>query len=486
MCVITLHCTSLSLLFFSPELEALGYFDEQDVAVILNQVLGCINYCHANGIAHRDLKPENILLADVNMNLDDLKIIDFGLAAVFDSAEDARFEDRVGSCYYIAPEILDSNYGPKCDVWSCGVIAFILLSGEAPFDGDDDQEIVDAVYEGKFAFDGELWDDISDEAKDFVTWLLTYEEEDRPTAEEALMHPWLEKTRRISSQGLQDRKCKMTKSYLANLENFTADSKLKQATCAFIASQLIMKHEKDVIDEIFRAMDTACDGKLSKAELRAGFANFMGRKLSDEEVDDIFDNVNYSCSGAIEYSEFIVAMITLDESRLQATFNEFDRSNEGVLTATDLRHALDLGDSPAADEYVDKILKQVDTGHTGFISFDEFVAAMLPIPILSGRLSGRRSSERSIGSRSSCSIRRTSHILLDDGNATEKPVSQASTPLKANSSDMNSLLKSWRKATKNGPRRIQTTKSFATPHAMSTGYARKPTRLQSGGAGLTR
>ena len=94
-------------------MEALGYFDETDVAVIINQVLGCINYCHANGIAHRDLKPENILLADVNMNLDDLKIIDFGLAAVFDNAEEARFEDRVGSCYYIAPEILDGNYGPK-------------------------------------------------------------------------------------------------------------------------------------------------------------------------------------------------------------------------------------------------------------------------------------------------------------------------------------------------------------------------------------
>lgn len=465
----------------------MGYFDERDVAVIINQVLGCINYCHANGIAHRDLKPENILLADATMNLDDVKIIDFGLASVFDDMEESRFNDKVGSCYYIAPEVLDGNFGPKCDVWSCGVIAYILLAGEAPFDGDDDQEIVDAVYEGSFDFVGDLWDDVSDECKDFVSWLLTYDEEDRPTAEEALMHPWLEKTRSRSCKGLQDRECKATTNYLTNLEHFSADSKLKQATCAFIASQLIMKHEKDVIDEIFRAIDTACDGKLSKGELKAGFANFLGRSLSDDEVDYIFENVNYSCSGAIEYSEFIVASITLDEERLLATFNEFDRSKEGVLTTTDLKRALGLGDGPEADKYVDKILKQIDTGHTGFISFEEFVAAMIPPPFLARRASKRASGGSLASNRqSSFRIRRTSHIQLGDEAS---PVNEASVssspPLKAKSSDMNGMLKSWRVAAKKGSkggkgmRKIHSTKSFSTSHTLSTGYARKPSRIPS-------
>jgi calcium-dependent protein kinase len=464
----------------------LGYFDEADVAVIINQVLGCINYCHNNGIAHRDLKPENILLADASMKMDDIKIIDFGLAAVFDNMEEARFSDKVGSCYYIAPEILDGDYGPKCDVWSCGVIAFILLSGEAPFDGEDDQEIVDAVYEGKFSFDNEIWDDISEEAKDFVEWLLTYDDNERPSAEEALKHPWLENTRRISCQGLQERRCKATANYLSNLEYFTADSKLKQAVCAFIASQLIMKHEKDVMDEVFRAMDTSCDGKLSRQELKDGFANFLGRHLSDEEVDDIFENVNYSCSGAIEYSEFIVASITLDESRLRSTFNEFDRSKQGVLTATDLKHALELGGGPDVEQYVDKIMRQIDTSNTGYISFEEFEAAMTPAPFVARRCS-RRQSERSLGRRHrsrSRNIRRTSHIHLDDEDPAtptcSEPVDKQAMPKKLKSSDINGMLKSWRKAAaKKGPRKIQSTKSFSTPHGRSSGYARQPSRVLS-------
>ena len=118
---------------------------------------------------------------------------------------------------------------------------------------------------------------------------------------------------------------------------FCSSSKLKQAVCAFTASQLIHKHEKDVIDGLFRAMDTSCDGKLSREELKVGYADYMGKELTEEEVNDIFQRVNYSCSGAIEYSEFVVASIELDEYRIRATFNEFHKRGCDALDADDLK-----------------------------------------------------------------------------------------------------------------------------------------------------
>ena len=171
-----------------------GKFTEEDAAVLMKQILTCVNYCHRRNFVHRDLKPENILL-EKDKGFDCIKICDFGTAKIFD--EDAggaknRLKDSVGSPYYIAPEVLAGSYGAKCDVWSCGVIAYIVLSGLPPFNGFSDEEIYDKIMEGRYNFDGDEWSDISDEAIDFICNLLTYEEKDRPNASEALTHKWLD------------------------------------------------------------------------------------------------------------------------------------------------------------------------------------------------------------------------------------------------------------------------------------------------------
>lgn len=114
------------------EVSENGWLEEKSVAIIMNQLLSCINYLHSKGIAHRDLKLENILLASKDMRPDDMKVIDFGLSAVFEEYEDCCFDTLVGSSYYIAPEVLGGCYGPKCDIWSCGVIAFGKTSEGVP------------------------------------------------------------------------------------------------------------------------------------------------------------------------------------------------------------------------------------------------------------------------------------------------------------------------------------------------------------------
>jgi len=170
------------------EIIARGKFTEKDAAILMKQVLSCVNYCHKNHIVHRDLKPENILL-EQNKDFDQIKIIDFGTSLVYDSSK--SLDEKLGTPYYIAPEVLNKKYNEKCDIWSCGVITYIILSGMPPFNGQSDQEIMKKVRIGKFSFSDPCWSNVSDKGKDFITKLLTYDVDQRPSAEVMLQHPWI-------------------------------------------------------------------------------------------------------------------------------------------------------------------------------------------------------------------------------------------------------------------------------------------------------
>lgn len=369
-----------------------GPRSEEDAAVIMNQLLSCVNYLHSQGIAHRDLKLENMLLGSEDLNADDMKVIDFGLSSKFnqDQYDQGIFEGVIGSTYYMAPEILAGRYGPKVDIWSCGVILFVLLSGDAPFHGETDKEIFDRIQEGDFTFDNNrAFKKVSHQAKDFIRWLLSYEEDDRPTAEKALKHPWMVRARRRSRVGLMKRDSKTIISSLANLERFSAESKLEQAVYAFISSQLISSQERDDINKLFRTIDCDCDGKISKDELRRGYRTLLNKTLGEDELDDIFRRVNFSCSDTIEYSEFVVAAmnakLTLDEYRLRAVFREFDQDRKGYLTAADLNRALELDklDPFVRDCTLSKMMTEIDTDRDGVIDFQEFQNALVPLPFAS-------------------------------------------------------------------------------------------------------
>jgi len=275
-----------------------GKFSERDGAVLMKQVLSCINYCHQNNIVHRDLKPENILL-EQNKEFDAIKIIDFGTSLVYDPNK--SLDEKLGTPYYIAPEVLNKNYNSKCDIWSCGVIAYIVLSGMPPFNGQSDQEIMKKVRAGSFSFDDKVWNNISDNCKDFITQLLTYKQEERPTASQALQHPWIVE---LSTTVVDE---KSACDALSNLKSFKVDSSMKQATFAFIASQLLSKQERDGLAKVFKAFDKNGDGKLSYEEVKDGYLDHYGKVMSDEEVHAMFDSVDTDKSGFIDYSEFVVA-----------------------------------------------------------------------------------------------------------------------------------------------------------------------------------
>lgn len=351
------------------ELAQFGRFSEEEAALLMNNILSCINYCHKKGLVHRDLKPENVLLEE-NKDFDDLKVIDFGLAEYGEA-----FSDIEGSSYYVSPQVIQGHYGLKADVWSCGVIAFVCLGGYAPFEGADDDEVLQAVldFDGQLDFDDPVWDGISDEAADFVAQLLTYDQNERPSAEEALQHPWLKNCRSRSSSCSKRRES--TRTSLGCLQSFQADSKLKQCACSLIASQLLRKEEKEEIDMVFRSLDFDCDGKLTKADVKQSFKEFFGEDISEEDLDVMFHQVNFSGSGAIEYSEFVASTLMeknlVDDTKLKAAFKMFDRDGKGYISNEDLKAVLCLDDG--MDEYiVHKIIRQVDQNKDGKIQFEEF------------------------------------------------------------------------------------------------------------------
>ena len=151
--------------------SAEGHFSEHDAAVLVRDILDAIRYCHdEKQIVHRDLKPENFLFLTPSEKAP-IKIIDFGLSR-YDDAHQGIMQTKVGTPYYVAPEVLRREYTKMCDIWSIGVITYILLCGYPPFYGDSDTQIFESVKVGRFDFPSPEWDDISDNAKAFVTEML--------------------------------------------------------------------------------------------------------------------------------------------------------------------------------------------------------------------------------------------------------------------------------------------------------------------------
>jgi len=168
-----------------------GMYSERDASNIIYQVVSAVDYLHQNGIAHRDLKPENLLSAGEGEN-EIIKIADFGFSKSFAGDDAEKLMTSCGSPGYVAPEILTAeSYDKSVDMWSVGVIIYILLSGYPPFYADSAPALFKKIMDVKYDFDDSVWDDISDSAKDLIRNLLVKEPSKRFTAKQCLQHPWV-------------------------------------------------------------------------------------------------------------------------------------------------------------------------------------------------------------------------------------------------------------------------------------------------------
>lgn len=313
-----------------------GKLTEQTTAYFFKQLLSAVAYCHSKGIVHRDLKLDHLLL-DSDSKTASLKVIDFGTAAWFEPKK--RLTRKYGTTFYIAPEVLRHSYSEKCDVWSCGVILYILLSGEPPFDGDSENEILTRILKGDYSLSSPSWNSISQEAKSFLSQLLTYDECERISSSDALKDPWLQKNSKV-----YDKSTFEVLPIFNNLKKFSSKQKLQRAILTFIASQLLNKEETSELAQLFRQIDEDSDGKISKSELLKEYEKRFSKARASEEVEKIMAEVDTDRSGFIDYTEFIIATMTkeqlLTRKNLERSFKAFDKDNSGKITLDELKDFL--------------------------------------------------------------------------------------------------------------------------------------------------
>lgn len=348
-------------------IAAKGSYSEKEAARIGRQIVNVVHACHFMGVIHRDLKPENFLL----VNRDDdspLKATDFGLSIFIE--EGKVYRDVVGSAYYVAPEVLRRNYGKEIDVWSAGVILYILLCGFPPFSAENEKGIFDEILVGRPDFRSSPWPSISYSAKDLVRKMLAMDPRKRITAAEALEHPWLKEGGEASDTPIDS-------VVQIRMKQFRAMNKLKKLALKVIAENL-SEEEIQGLRQMFNNMDTDRSGTITYEELKTGLSR-LGSKLSEQEIRELMEAADVDRSGTIDYIEFITA--TMHRHRLEKedhlfkAFQHFDKDGSGFITRDELRHAMTkygMGDEATIDE----VINDVDIDKDGRINYEEFVTMM--------------------------------------------------------------------------------------------------------------
>ncbi|KAK8629919.1 hypothetical protein V6N13_078736 [Hibiscus sabdariffa] len=351
-----------------------GHYSERAAAAICRQVLNVVHIFHFMGVMHRDLKPENFLLSSTDERAM-LKATDFGLSVFIE--EGKKYRDIVGSAYYIAPEVLHRSYGKEIDIWSAGVILYILLSGVPPFWAETDKGIFEAILEGELDFESDPWPSISESAKDLVRKMLTMDPKKRLTAAQALEHPWLREGEASDKP--------IDSAVLTRLKQFRAMNQLKKLALKVIAENLSEEEIKG-LKAMFTNIDTDNSGTITYEELKEGLAR-LGSKLTEAEVKQLMEAADVDGNGTIDYIEFISA--TMHRYRLERgehlykAFQHFDKDNSGFITMDELEAAMKeygMGD----EGNIKQIIAEVDTDHDGRINYDEFCTMMI-----SGAQTGR-------------------------------------------------------------------------------------------------
>ena len=357
-----------------------GPFDEKYSAFIMYQLFSAINYCHKMHIVHRDLKPENILI--VNKDQDGypiIKVCDFGTSKIFEKGKIER--KLVGSSYYIAPEVLKKKYNEKCDLWSCGVIMYILLSARPPFGGEDDNDIMERVAIGEYDLESPPFNKLSKNALDLIKKLLTMDVNERINAEQALNHPWFKDNKsqelynRINDNGTM-------KTLIENLKSYKRTSVIQETALAYLVHHF--PRIKDVVNscKLFNQMDKSGDGKISKAELLKGLSERYKSKTLEKDVDEIYKNLDMDNNGYIGYEEFVRAAVSKDyfvrDNVLRFAFRYFDKDDSGEITFDEIEELFtqSIPDKKQVHETLQGIIKEVDLDNDNRINFEEFSVVM--------------------------------------------------------------------------------------------------------------
>lgn len=329
------------------------HYSEYMACFYVHRMFGAIQHCHANHIVHRDLKLENFLFQSDEKG-SELKLIDFGLSVFFQ--QETLINGSVGSPYYVAPEVLSGSYDARCDVWSLGVITYMLLSGTPPFDAPTDQLLLKQVALRKYAFDPCLFGGVSDQAKDFIRCCFK-DAKKRFHSCDALRHPWF-------NQLLPAVPSTLSLPVVGRLVEFSQRSKLTKVCLEVVSHSLSPKQIAGLRAE-FDKLDRDGRGEVSLAELREAM-----KELSPGQLQAVLQAVGRD-GDRVCYREFLAAVLDtalLTKKNMRVAFDLLAQ-HKSYITAADLHSVLGCD---ASWEEVVAMLRAQRFSAAHRISFESF------------------------------------------------------------------------------------------------------------------
>ena len=346
-------------------------FDENILSEIIRQIASAIKYIHDKNICHRDIKPDNICFINMgSMENNTVKLIDFGLSKMMPNNDENKnkINSLVGSPLFVAPEVLNKKYTNKCDIWSLGVILFLIVGGYPPFLNNDQ------ILVGKYEFKEEGFKTASEDVKDLIRRCLEKEEK-RISIEEIFEHRWIKKENKIE-KAIND----LSTEFEYNLKLYQKMHNLEKKIIMFIAMRL-NEDEIHKFEKLFIALDIDNSGTLSKEEFLNGIKYLKEVKLTDEEINKLFKKIDTNKNNLIDYTEFISSLIGkdiyLNTGKLKEVFDYLDINKKGKISKTDVKNVLKLGDK-CITKY-ENLLEEIGKGKDDEIIFEEFCKLLAKI-----------------------------------------------------------------------------------------------------------
>ena len=396
------------------KMEKLGSLNEIVVKQLMFQILNAIAYLHANRIFHGDIKLENVMLyktsmkkikrfsrinKDLNKNKElqedieksfvkktfvskrsfnyiedmkdyEVKLIDFGCSKYLVKKKDNKLSGIVGTSIYCSPEVIDNLYDEKSDEWSCGVLMYIMLCGEPPFQGENEEEIFASIKNGKYSFNKDQFSNVSENCKDLIRRLLNPNKSKRIKASEALKHKFFKDNYDSNITN------KIDKNLLKKiLEVRKLPSKFHELIEAYLCFNFIKKDEEKQLTQAFRAFDHKGKNRLSYNDFRKTFEE-NGVDISKEKIFKIIDIIDSDGNNLIEYQEFLRAMCDKKElysdKNLESVFNSIDKDKKGYINMDDIKKFIFQNKEVADKTFLD-YLKQIGMDLKSKLKFEQFV-----------------------------------------------------------------------------------------------------------------
>jgi calcium-dependent protein kinase len=361
-------------------------YREKAAAALMEQIVSAVAYCHEKGICHRDLKPQNVLFCDESPN-SPVKVVDFGISKIFDPSltnlqkdnqkknKLKKMDSQMGTLYFISPEILKGSYSEKCDIWSLGIILYYLLCGYPPFQGGNDNILMQEILESKIKFPKEEWKNISESAKDLISKMLCPEKK-RISALEVLNHKWF----KTKLKKKLEKKITFDFDKLSAYKDFNI---LKKSILLFLASRLNIE-ESNAITEIFKKIDEFKTGTIDFDDFKNFVINNQNQEIiggeNDDEIRKKFLEIDVDRNNKIDFTEFLAAnmdkAIYKDKEKLRIAFDLFDTDKNGIISKDDIINILKIENLYDAKKLVSDLIEPNDINKDGKIDFDEFCKLM--------------------------------------------------------------------------------------------------------------